>query len=148
MADPIASTSSASASASASPRHLMSLGMFVFGMDTANYSEMQRDIDWRWGKSERLGARPARQYLGQGDDNITLSGSIIPGVSGTYSSIDRLIEMADSARDGGGAWPFIDGNGKVIGQFSITKLVTTLSNIMAGGLARWTDFTITLERAD
>ena len=48
----------------ATPGQLLTLGMFIFGMDTLAYSELQRRITWRHEASERFGARPAVQFAG------------------------------------------------------------------------------------
>ncbi|WP_241000963.1 phage tail protein, partial [Pseudomonas viridiflava] len=50
--------------------------MFVFSLHTAAYQEMQRQTDWRHPTSSRVGAQPARQFLGRGEDAITLPGVI------------------------------------------------------------------------
>ena len=129
----------------ASFRTLLTLGMFVFGMDSLAYSEFQRKISWRHGKTERHGARPASQFLGPGEDTITLEGAFIPGVFGNHSDIKRLIEMADS----GEAWPLIlAATGEVLGIFEITNVDQRFKSIMAGGLPRWVDFGIDLNRVD
>ncbi|MEW4466292.1 phage tail protein [Parasphingorhabdus sp. JC815] len=125
-------------------RELLSLGMFVFGMDSLAYSEMERRIDWRHALSERFGARPASQFVGPGADTITLSGMLVPEIAGSYGAIDRLIEMAGT----GDHWPLVDGSGKVLGEFRIIAVDQRQKAIMAGGFARATDFAVDLERAD
>lgn len=130
--------------APASNRELLSLGMFVFGMDTMAYSELQRRMDWRHAKSERFGARAAAQYVGPGEDTVTLTGLLVPEIAGSYASIDRLIEMAGSAD----SWPLIDGKGNIWGEYRILAIDQRQQNIMAGGFARTTDFAVDLERAD
>lgn len=127
-----------------SNRELLSLGMFVFGMDTMAYNELERRMDWRHAKSERFGARAAAQYVGPGEDMVTLSGQLVPEIAGSYASIDRLIEMAGSAD----SWPLIDGNGNIWGEYRIIAVDQRQRNIMAGGFARATDFAVDLERAD
>ena len=123
---------------------LLSLGMFVFSMDTLAFSELQRRTDWRHGKSERHGERPASQYLGPGEDKVTLSGTLVPEIAGTYSSLNRLREMASS----GDAWPLVDGAGTVIGSYRIMAVDERQSVHVAGGYARKIDFAVDLDRAD
>lgn len=127
-----------------SNRELLSLGMFVFGMDTMAYNELERRMDWRHAKSERFGARDAAQYVGPGEDTVTLSGQLVPEIAGNYASIDRLVEMAGSAD----SWPLIDGKGAIWGEYRILAIDQRQRNIMAGGFARATDFAVDLERAD
>jgi uncharacterized protein len=127
---------------SLSSRTLMTLGLFVFGMDTLAYSQLQRKMSWRHGESERHNALPANQFLGPGEDSVTLEGLLVPEVQGSYGAIDRLIEMADS----GDNWPLVDGTGKVWGSFKILNIDQRHRNIMAGGLPRQVDFAVDLKR--
>ena len=45
-------------------------------------------------------------------------------------------------------WPLVDGNGRVWGNFYITACDIRQNYIMAGGIARKTDFAIDLVRKD
>lgn len=130
--------------APSSPRTLLTLGLFVFGMDTLAYNELQRKMDWRHGKSERHGARAATQFLGPGEDAISIEGVLVPEVQGGYGELKRLIEMADT----GDNWPLVDGNGEVWGNFEIEAIDQRHRVIMAGGIPRVIDFGIDLTRVD
>ena len=55
---------------------MLALGMFVFSLSTAAYQELQRQTDWRHASNNRIGAAPARQFMGRGGDAITLPGII------------------------------------------------------------------------
>lgn len=68
---------------------------------------MQRQTDWRHPSSNRIGAPPARQFLGRGEDAINLPGIILPELAGTALSLDALRFMADTGK----AWPMIEGTG-------------------------------------
>lgn len=127
-----------------SPSQLLTLGLFVFGMDTMAYSELERIMNWRFSVSERLGARPAAQFTGPGLDQIRLDGFLVPEIAGAYSAIDRLTEMADT----GDNWPLINGAGRVFGHFRIVELDQRHHNVMAGGIPRAVEFSVNLERAD
>ncbi len=127
-----------------SPSQLLTLGMFLFGMDTAAYSDFQRTQAWRHEGTDRHMARPASQFVGPGEDRITLAGLLVPEIAGTYSSLDRLVEMADT----GGNWPLVDGAGRVLGHFRIDVLDTAHRTVLAGGIPRAVDFQIQLTRVD
>lgn len=129
---------------SLSPAHLMSLGLFVFGMDTLPYQSMRRQVEWRHGTSERHMARPASQYLGRGAETVTIGGLIVPEIAGRYSCFDRLEEMADSGDD----YALMDGTGDVLGHFRILRMDRDYLGIMAGGLPRQVAFSLDLERGD
>lgn len=132
------------ASTPLSPASLMTLGMFLFGMDSIPYQELQRRMSWRHEDSERFGRRAASQFAGPGDDDITIAGLIVPEVAGNYASIDMLIAMADT----GDNWPLIDGAGFVLGQYRIMAIDQAHKSIMAGGLPRAIDFSMDLKRED
>lgn len=128
----------------ASPRELMTLGMFVFSVDTALYEALTRSREWRHATAERFGARPAAQYVGPGVDNIGISGRIVPEVAGRYSALETLAEMAAT----GDNYPLIDGLGRILGHYRIVRLEEDHAAIMAGGLPRQVAFRIELERDD
>jgi phage protein U len=130
--------------AALSPAHLMTLGLFVFGMDTAAYDAFSRKMAWRHEESPRFMARAASQFAGPGDDNITIGGRLAPELAGTYGAIETLIEMADT----GDGWLLMDGLGRVLGTYKITSLDQTHHDILAGGIPRSIDFSIDLKRVD
>lgn len=128
----------------AGPRTLMSWGLFVFGIDTLAPDNFQRRRGWRHAATERFGARPARQYVGPGDDFVTFYGSLIPEVAGSFGARDRLVEMAET----GDPQPLVDGAGNQWGEYVLVNLDETGRNIVAGGIPRRIDFTIDFERKD
>lgn len=127
-----------------SPANLMTLGMFIFGMDTIPYQDLQRRMSWRHEDSDRFGQRPAGQFAGPGEDGITIAGLVVPEVAGSYGAIERLVEMADT----GDNWPLVDGMGRVLGHYRINSIDLGHVGIMAGGLPRGQNFTMELGRVD
>lgn len=123
---------------------LMTLGMFAFDLPTLAYGELQRRSSWRHPTNDRVGARAAGQFVGPGEDAITLSGSQAPGLIGDPDSLPELRRMADS----GEAWPLIDGMGRNFGAFVITNLDETYRKIIDNGAPRIIDFTLTLARME
>lgn len=47
---------------------MMAYGMFVLSLSTAPYQKLRRQMKWRHESQGRVGVRPARQFLGPGDD--------------------------------------------------------------------------------
>lgn len=121
---------------------LAAIGMFVFETDSALFDELARKRSWRHARTERFGARAASQFLGPGDDEVTISGRLVPGLAGRYSSLQRISEMADT----GEAYPLADGTGTIMGSFTIEGLDETHRNLIDNGRARLIDFTLTLKR--
>lgn len=121
---------------------LLALGLFVFETPTIPFTDIQRRTSWRHGKSARVGARDASQYLGPGDDQISLSGVLLPGYAGSFASMRTLRTMADE----GDAWPLVTGAGEVLGDFVITAIDERSSVLMVDGVPRRVDFGIDLDR--
>jgi len=123
---------------------MMSLGQFVFSLTTLAYQDLQRQTSWRHAANSRVGARPARQFLGPGDDTITLAGMVAMEFSNGTASLDEIRTMADTGK----AWPLVDGAGYVYGQWVIEGLNTTNTLFLANGVPRRVEFQISLTRVD
>lgn len=124
--------------------HLLAIGMFIFGMPRTAYEQMERRASWRWADSERFGARAAAQFLGPGEETITLNGMLVPEIAGSYSDLTRLKEMAAT----GEVFPVVLGTGELLGEYRIDSIDDRWSNIVGGGLARTIDFSVDLTRVD
>lgn len=121
---------------------MMSWGMFVFGLDTLPYQELQRSASWRHPTTSRVGLRPASQFLGEGDETITLPGVLLPELTGGRTAIELARTMADR----GDAWPLIERTGKIYGLFVCEGLDDSASEFFDNGQPRKIDFTLKLKR--
>lgn len=123
---------------------MMTLGMFVFEVKSLPYQQLQRSTQWRHSSQKRVGQRPAYQYLGPGEDTITLSGTLLPEITGGRMTLDDVRIMADEGK----AWPLIEGSGRVYGFWSVGAVNETSSAFFQDGVPRKIDFTIDLVRVD
>ncbi|GKX48559.1 phage tail protein [Pectobacterium carotovorum] len=123
---------------------MLTLGLFVFQLQTLPYQNMQRNVDYRWPSNSRVGQRPALQFLGIEDEKITLSGELLPEITGGTLSLLMLETMADQGR----AWPLIEGSGTIYGVFVVNSISQTKTDFFPDGRARRIEFTITLTRVD
>ncbi|MCR8935651.1 phage tail protein [Pseudomonas sp. S11A4] len=123
---------------------MLALGMFVFSLSTAAYQELQRQTEWRHASSNRVGAAPARQFVGRGDDSITLPGIILPELAGSALSLDALRLMASTGK----AWPMVEGSGRIYGLWIIESLSETKTIFFRDGTPRRIEFTLSLKRID
>jgi phage protein U len=121
---------------------MMSYGMFPFEIGTLAFQELTRSRAWRFGRTPRFGTREASQFLGPGDDKVTLAGAIIPGLSGAFWSVEKLAQTADE----GLAWPLVTGTGSVLGHYVVDAIEHKESTFFVEGQPRKGDFTITLTR--
>ena len=123
---------------------MLALGMFVFSLSTLAYQELQRQTEWHHPSSSRVGAAPARQFIGRGDDSINLPGIIFPELAGTTLSLDALRLMANTGK----AWPMIEGTGRIYGLWVIESLSETKTVFFRDGTPRRIEFTLSLKRID
>jgi phage protein U len=123
---------------------MLALGMFVFSLSTAAYQELQRQTDWRHASNSRIGAAPARQFVGRGEDAITLPGVILPELAGSTLSLDALRLMANTGK----AWPVVEGSGRIYGLWVIESLSETKTFFFRDGTPRRIEFTLSLKRID
>jgi phage protein U len=121
---------------------MMCLGTFVFSLRDGAYEQLTHDLSWRHARTERVGAIAASQFVGPGDDSIQLSGLIAPPLTGQYSSLATLREMADTGRP----WALVTGDGLLLGAFAITTLKETQSLFFPDGTPRKVEFQLGLER--
>lgn len=123
---------------------MMALGMFVFGLPTLAYQTLRRQSTYRHASNARMGAAPAYQFVGPGDDTITLSGWIAPEVSGSGGSLELLRRMAATGK----AYMLVDGTGQVYGAYVIPDILEDQTEHNAFGMPRRIAFTVQLQRVD
>ncbi|MYM70503.1 oxidoreductase [Pseudoduganella sp. FT55W] len=123
---------------------LMSLDQFVFGLDTLAYDALQRQTRWKHRNTSRVGARDAFQFLGPGDETISLTGVVTPEMTATgdLSALQDLRDMADE----GEAYVLVDGAGYVYGAFVVEMMGENQTYHDQDGIPRKVEFTIGLTR--
>ena len=123
---------------------MLALGMFVFMRQTLPHQTLQRDAEYRWPSNSRVGKRDSFQFLGPGDEKISLAGTLYPELTGGKLTMTAIRLMADQ----GCAWPLLDGTGTIYGMYVINNISETGSLFFADGTPRKIDFTLTLTRVD
>ncbi|CCG88477.1 phage tail protein [Erwinia piriflorinigrans] len=123
---------------------MMVLGLYVFKLSTLPYQTLQYHRSWRYGINSRVSHRPSAQFLGADNDTLTLSGVLLPEVTGGRLSLVPLELMAELGK----AWPLIEGSGTIFGMFIIEELEQTKTEFSASGQARRIEFKLTLKRVD
>ena len=106
---------------------MLALGMFVFMRQTLPHQTMQRESDYRWPSNSRIGKRDAYQFLGVGEENMTLAGVLYPELTGGKLTMTTLRLMAEEGR----AWPLLDGTGMIYGMYVISRVSETGSIFFA-----------------
>lgn len=123
---------------------MMCLGQFVFQLDTLAYQQFKRRTAWKHPTQSLVGARDASQFLGPGEDTITLDGSVVPEFAGDHLNLDALRYMANT----GQAYALVEGTGAIFGAFVITEIEETRSHFYEDGSPRKVEFSISLRRVD
>ncbi|MBD2825589.1 phage tail protein [Xenorhabdus szentirmaii] len=121
---------------------MMIYGMFVFMLQTTPYQSMNRNMDWRHVKNDRIGKSAKWQYIGPGEDSITLNGILYPEITGGDISLEALRTMAFSAKP----WPLIEGTGMIYSMFVIDSLTENRTEFCSDGKAKRIEFTLSLKR--
>ena len=121
---------------------LAALGLFVFELASFPFSELTRDNDWSHARAPRVGVRDASQFVGPGQDSITIAGALVPEAAGSYGAIETLRAMANE----GDAYEFVDGTGRIWGSYVVTRMTERRQALLDDGTPRRIDFTLDLER--
>lgn len=123
-------------------RPLFQLGSFQFDLPNGVPQSLERTAEYRWETQDRLLREPAAQFLGPGDQQITLDGVLYPGFSGRQSTLETLRELAAQ----GQPQMLTDGAGRVFGRWAIRGVREGRSAFAPGGGARQIDFNLSLVR--
>lgn len=92
---------------------MMMLGPYPFMLRTALPQTMARRSEYRWQRQDRIGRKPAHQFLGAGADEITLSGDILPHFAGGYGQLDAMRVLAGRGKP----LLLVSGRGNVLGDW-------------------------------
>lgn len=121
---------------------LMMLGAFEFSLGTATYQEFRRTTEYRWPSQERIARGPALQWVGPGEDAITLEGVLYPDYWGGPEQLDALRTAAAA----GAPQMLVAGTGVVFGQWVVERIEEHGTVFHADGRARKIEFTLGLKR--
>lgn len=120
--------------------NMLALGPYRFSLDTAAYQDLLRTTAYRWPLQQRLGRPPARQFVGVGDDRVTLSGTIYPHYRGGLGQIDEMRASAAA----GEPLQLVTGAGRVLGAWVIETVEETQQLFLATGEPRRVAFRLEL----
>lgn len=79
---------------------MLALGMFVFMRQTLPHQTLQRDAEYRWPSNSRVGKRDSFQFLGPGEEKISLAGTLYPELTGGKLTMTAIRLMADQGAPG------------------------------------------------
>ncbi|HHT2220646.1 TPA: phage tail protein [Klebsiella variicola] len=123
---------------------MMIYGMFVFTLRTVPYKQLRHSQEWRHVKNDRVNQSAGWQYIGPGDDTITLDGVLYPEITGGRWSLSALETIGFAGRP----WPLIEGDGQIYGMYVMTRLERGKTEFDRYGNPKKIEFTINFARAD
>ena len=124
---------------------ILSLGQFVFSVDTLTFNELQRSRSWSFANNDIAQGRPQYQFTDTGEETISIPFLIYQEHGfGNRQSVDDLAEMADT----GAGYVLIDGSGYIYGVFAIDSIDDNRSFLTINGVPRKVDGTLKLTRVD
>lgn len=120
---------------------MLALGGYRFAVTSGGYERMKRKTAWRWPGQDLIGARPQKQFMGPGEDSITIEGTIFPHFRGGLRQVPMM--RAEAGR--GVPLNLTDGLGDYWGRYVITSIEEGKEAFLGDGAPRKIDFTIELE---
>jgi phage protein U len=123
---------------------MMILGLFIFELKTAPYQQLGWENSWRHVKADRVGGSPRYQYIGPGEESLTLTGVLYPEITGGDISLMALRAMGYT----GYAWPLIEGTGLMFGMYVITGLKQNRATFFRDGKAAVIEFSLSLKKVN
>lgn len=119
---------------------MMALGPYRFSVNTSAYQSLRRNTEYRWPNQERIGRAPARQFVGQGVETVSLSGVLYPHHAGGLSQLERMRDLAGLGKP----LQLTDGRGKIWGLWCIERIEETQSVFFANGDPQKIEFSLQL----
>lgn len=92
-------------------------------------------------KKAVIGGFQPREFVGEGDDTITIAGRLLPTKIGGLTEL----ELAHSMRRTGARAPLVRGDGIRLGWYAIASITESHSDLMRDGVGFTIDYQVTFE---
>ena len=120
---------------------MMALGAYHFSLSTAAYQSLERVSSYRWQKQDRLGRKPALQYVGPDADTVEFEGVIHPYFRGGLGQLTAMRTEAGKGKP----LILVDGLGKTWGKYCIKRISETQTIFTDDGIPKKIEFRLSLE---
>ncbi len=116
----------------------------TLAIDTRPFSidDMQRSASADIASKPLMGAFPGKEFTGEGDDEITLSGQLLPTKIGGLEELEIVHEM----RRSGTKFPLQRGDGTRLGWFAITRISENHTHLTREGVGFVVKHTIVMTK--
>ncbi len=122
--------------------YLMKLGEYAFCIDSAAYQSLARTTEYRWRSQPRVGRLPAQQFMGPGEETLSLDGVIYPHFKGGLGQLDAMRTEAGKGKP----LMLVDGTGHIWQQWVINRVEETHKSVFEDGTPRRVQFRLQLSR--
>jgi phage protein U len=134
---------------------LFQWGTIQFEVFPLNVHQMDHATQSEWARKEIVGAATYREWVGEGDDEVTLRGKVFPhfmsaklrerGQPNSSGGLGHL-DVLDGMRRLGQAHLLIRGDGWKLGWYVIEKLARGHTMLGADGIGQQIEFQATFQR--
>lgn len=129
---------------------MMTWGPVQFSISTLAYEALSQTDEYRWATVDRVGRRPAKQWMGPGEQQITLSGCILTALdlagSGTSPVGTMQIERVRQVALEGVPYLLTDGRGHIHGMFCLVQVTEDATRQFDNGAPRKQEFSMSFDR--
>jgi phage protein U len=122
---------------------LYQLGAAQFDVAPVNVHQVKRSVGADFAAKDIVGAPRPREFVGEADEQISLSGKIFPAHFGGLGGLAAMEAMARS----GQPQMLVRGDGAVLGWYVIVKLSELQSHLDRNGVGKIIDFEMTLMKS-
>lgn len=122
---------------------LAQLGSFQFSTDSAAFDQVKRKTRYRWAKQTRLGSSVAAQFVGAGEDTLTLAGVIYPEHKGGFEQLSMMRSLAAEGKALSLVFAYA-GLASVMGRWCIVSVDEGQRYFHSNGAPRKQEFTLEL----
>lgn len=121
---------------------LYALGPLDFEVAPFNTHEVERSHTADFAAKELLGRRKSHEFVGAGDERITMRGKLFPHKLGGLDELGVL----NAIRDSGAPQFLMRGDGEPLGWFLVERVRESSSHLDAQGIGRMIEFEVELLR--
>ncbi|GAA5104389.1 phage tail protein [Wohlfahrtiimonas larvae] len=117
-------------------------GFFPFSLESLPYEKFDKKSGYKYAFNSRVGTSDAPQFLGKGEEIITLTGKLLPFVTGGRNAIELLRLQASS----GQGFPLIERTGRIHGNYICLNADEVARQFEHTGAPHIVDFSIQFRR--
>jgi len=121
---------------------LYTLGAVVMDTRPFNADKFDRTASADLVSKAVMGGLQPSEFMGEGDDDLTITGQLLPFKTGGLAEFDVLDEM----RRTGARFPVMRGDGKRLGTYAITNLSERHDELMRSGVGFTVKYSVSLHK--